>query len=116
MQKYFLFTVCLLINVIAFAQNSAKYKTITIQPKQTLYGIAREYNVPASEIKKSNPQYAPDFKLKIGDKIKIPVSTATTPAKPTEPTEPAQSRQDDRLGRPRLRPQRGPAVPLQLNS
>lgn len=85
MQKYFLFTVCLLINVIAFAQNSAKYKTITIQPKQTLYGIAREFNVPASEIKKSNPQYAPDFKLKIGDKIKIPVSTATTPAKPTEP-------------------------------
>jgi len=84
MQKYFLFTVCLLINVIAFAQKGAKYKTITIQPKQTLYGIAREYNVPASEIKKSNPQYAPDFKLKIGDKIKIPVSTATTPAKPTE--------------------------------
>lgn len=85
MQKYFLFTVCLLINVIAFAQNGAKYKTITIQPKQTLYGIAREYNVPVSEIKKSNPQYAPDFKLNIGEKLKIPISTATTPAKPTEP-------------------------------
>lgn len=85
MQKYFLFTVCLLINVIAFAQKGAKYKTITIQPKQTLYGIARAYNVPASEIKKSNPQYAPDFKFKIGDKIKIPLGAATTTVKAVEP-------------------------------
>lgn len=85
MQKYFLFTVCLLIGVVVFAQNGPKFKTITIQPKQTLYGIAREYNVPASEIKKCNAQYAPDFKFKIGDKIKIPVSSATTPAKTTEP-------------------------------
>ncbi len=85
MQKYFLFTVCLLINVIAFAQSGTKYKTITIQPKQTLYGIAREYNVPASEIKKSNPQYTPDFKLKIGDKIKIPLGAATTTVKAVEP-------------------------------
>lgn len=76
MQKYFLFTVSLLFSCFAFAQKEVKYKTVSIQPKQTFYGIAREYGVPVSDLKSANEQYAPNYQLKIGDKLRIPITTA----------------------------------------
>lgn len=76
MRKYFLFTVCLMLSTIAFSQKGNNYKTITVQPKQTLFGIAREYNIPVNELKKCNEEYAPNYILKIGDKIKVPVGTS----------------------------------------
>lgn len=63
--------------VCGLAIGQEKYKTIVVQPKQSFYSIARDYDVPVAELKKLNTEYAPDFQLKIGDKFKIPVKSAT---------------------------------------
>lgn len=84
MQKRgFLLVLCFVFGVTV-AQTT--FSVITIQPKQTLYSIARDYNVPLAELKKLNDNYAPDFKLKIGDKFKIP-TTGTIVEKPEKQAE-----------------------------
>lgn len=84
MQKRgFLLVLCFVCGVTV-AQTT--FSEITIQPKQTLYSIARDYNVPVAELKKLNDNYAPDFKLKIGDKFKIP-TTGTVVEKPEKQAE-----------------------------
>lgn len=65
--------------VCGLAIGQEKYKTIVVEPKQSLYSIARDYGVSAAELKKLNAEYAPDFQLKIGDKFKIPATGATAP-------------------------------------
>lgn len=47
-----------------------RFITVKVKPKQTLYGLSKEYNVSQQEIIKWNPQLT-DNGLKIGDKIKI---------------------------------------------
>lgn len=71
---------------------TASTKTIehTVQSGQTLYSIARQYNVSVDDIKKANSGMSSE--LRVGQMIKIPVTaeTTTTPTtvKPTTTTTP----------------------------
>lgn len=49
----------------------AKTGTITLQPKQTIYGITKQYQISESELRKLNPEL--DSHMKIGDKIILPL-------------------------------------------
>ena len=57
--------------VIVFI-NGRKYFVHTVQQGNTLYSIAKAYNVSEDEIKESNPELTNS--LKIGQNIRIPVS------------------------------------------
>lgn len=50
---------------------SGKTGTITLQPKQTVYGITKQYKISEADLRKLNPQL--DSNLKIGDKIILPL-------------------------------------------
>lgn len=50
---------------------SGKTGTITLQPKQTVYGITKQYKISEADLRKLNPQL--DSNLKIGDKITLPL-------------------------------------------
>lgn len=73
MLKYTVLSLGLLFCIGSFAQNPDKFKEITIFPGQTLYSVARDYKIDVKLLKKYNSKYAPDFKLKIGDVLKLPV-------------------------------------------
>ncbi len=78
---------------------SGKTGFITLQPKQTIYGITKQYQISEADLRKLNPEL--DSHLKIGDKIVLPLdniqkfggssstkvsqtTTATTSEKPAE--------------------------------
>ena len=61
--------------VIVFI-NGRKYFVHTVQQGNTLYSIAKAYNVSEDEIKESNPELTNS--LKIGQNIRIPVSDKST--------------------------------------
>lgn len=71
---------------------SAKIGKIILQPKQTVYGITKQYRISETDLRKLNPDL--DSHLKIGDEITLPFDSikqyggnqalATTTAKPTE--------------------------------
>ncbi|MCD9854143.1 LysM peptidoglycan-binding domain-containing protein [Epilithonimonas sp. JDS] len=55
----------------AVVASSGKTGTITLQPKQTVYGITKQYKISEADLRKLNPQL--DSNLKIGDKITLPL-------------------------------------------
>ena len=76
---------------------SGKTGTITLQPKQTIYGITKQYQISEADLRKLNPEL--DSHMKIGDKITLPLDniqkfggsapatvaqTTTTTEKPAE--------------------------------
>lgn len=50
---------------------SGKTGTIILQPKQTVYGITKQYKISEADLRKLNPEL--DSHLKIGDKITLPL-------------------------------------------
>ncbi len=50
---------------------SGKTGTIILQPKQTIYGITKQYKISEADLRKLNPEL--DSHLKIGDKITLPL-------------------------------------------
>ncbi len=48
--------------------NSSQLGYIIIKPKQTLYGITKQYHISESELRKLNP----NLEMKIGEKISLP--------------------------------------------
>ncbi|UQB67737.1 LysM peptidoglycan-binding domain-containing protein [Epilithonimonas zeae] len=48
-----------------------KTGTITLQPKQTIYGITKQYQISEADLRKLNPEL--DSHMKIGDKITLPL-------------------------------------------
>jgi len=56
---------------VAPANVSGKTGTITLQPKQTVYGITKQYKISEADLRKLNPEL--DSHLKIGDKITLPL-------------------------------------------
>ncbi|MFY1045252.1 amino acid ABC transporter substrate-binding protein [Chryseobacterium sp. GP-SGM7] len=71
---------------------SAKTGKIVLQPKQTVYGITKQYKISETDLRKLNPDL--DSHLKIGDEITLPLDSikkyggnqaiATTVTKPVE--------------------------------
>ncbi|WP_312205851.1 LysM peptidoglycan-binding domain-containing protein [Epilithonimonas hominis] len=56
---------------VASASKSGKTGTITLQPKQTIYGITKQYQISEADLRKLNPEL--DSHMKIGDKITLPL-------------------------------------------
>ncbi len=56
---------------VASGTVSGKTGTITLQPKQTIYGITKQYKISEADLRKLNPEL--DSHLKIGDKITLPL-------------------------------------------
>src|SRR5690606_38890044 len=49
----------------------AQQKTHTVQPKETVYGISRQYGISQDELKNANP-FLKQRELQIGDVLVIP--------------------------------------------
>lgn len=75
---------------------SGKTGTITLQPKQTIYGITKQYQISEADLRKLNPEL--DSHMKIGDKITLPLdniqkfggSTTATVAQTTTTEKPME--------------------------
>jgi len=50
---------------------SGKIGKITLKPKQTIYGITKQYKISEAELRKLNPEL--DSHMKIGDKVALPL-------------------------------------------
>ena len=50
---------------------TGKTGTITLQPKQTIHGITKQYQISEADLRKLNPEL--DSHMKIGDKITLPL-------------------------------------------
>ncbi len=74
-RKWMLFSVMVLVSILAQAQKSTKYHTV--EEGQTIYSIARLYNVSPSELQKLNPG-AGDL-IRVGDKLRIPDNAKAQP-------------------------------------
>jgi len=70
--------ICFFVLQLLKAQEPASFINIETQPKQTFYSIARDFSVDVKILKKYNDQYSPDFLLKIGDVVRVPVFEANT--------------------------------------
>ena len=66
-------TVTAKVTPAAAVTTSGKTGTITLQPKQTVYGITKQYKISEADLRKLNPQL--DSNLKIGDKITLPLDS-----------------------------------------
>ncbi|WP_344828139.1 LysM peptidoglycan-binding domain-containing protein [Chryseobacterium ginsenosidimutans] len=53
--------------------NSSQVGKITLQPKQTIYGITKQYRISETDLRKLNPDL--DSHLKIGDEITLPLES-----------------------------------------
>lgn len=53
----------------ALPAKSGKLGTIILQPKQTLYGLTRQYHITEAEIRKLNP----NLMMQIGEEISLPI-------------------------------------------
>ena len=80
---------------VAAKTNSSQSGKIILQPKQTIYGITKQYRISETDLRKLNPEL--DAHMKIGDEIILPldsirkyggeqaqVAVATSTAKPSE--------------------------------
>ncbi|WP_394337794.1 amino acid ABC transporter substrate-binding protein [Chryseobacterium piscium] len=74
------------------ANTSSQTGKIILQPKQTVYGITKQYRISETDLRKLNPEL--DSHMKIGDEITLPLDSikkyggnqavATTVTKPVE--------------------------------
>lgn len=55
------------------ANTSSQTGKIYLQPKQTVYGITKQYRISETDLRKLNPEL--DSHLKIGDEIKLPLDS-----------------------------------------
>lgn len=53
------------------SNNSGKVGSIILQPKQTVYGITKQYHITEVDLRKLNPEL--DSHMKIGDEVKLPL-------------------------------------------
>lgn len=83
---------------VTSVSKTGKTGSITLQPKQTIYGITKQYQISEADLRKLNPEL--DSHMKIGDKIILPLdniqkfggstqanivqTTTTTTVKPAE--------------------------------
>lgn len=72
--KKLIFVGAMFLSALAMAQVG----THTVQPKETVYGISKEYNISQEELIKANP-FLKERILKIGDVLTIPGKAPDTP-------------------------------------
>jgi len=59
--------------VVATKNNSSQLGKIVLQPKQTIYGITKQYRISETDLRKLNPDL--DAHMKIGDEIILPLDS-----------------------------------------
>ena len=59
-------------STIAKTENSGKIGKIVLKPKQTIYGITKQYHISEAELRKLNPEL--DSNMKIGSEIALPLA------------------------------------------
>jgi LysM repeat protein len=52
------------------SSGSGNVSKIVLQPKQTIYGITKQYHISEADLRKLNPEL--DSHLKIGDEVTLP--------------------------------------------
>jgi LysM repeat protein len=57
-------------------QNQNQTSTHTVAKGQTLYSLARLYNIDAKELMRLNPKYGPTYSLKVKDVISLTANTS----------------------------------------
>ena len=79
---------CALVFAAAVSAQTMKYQDLyKVKKKDTIYGIAKKYNIAIDQLISANPDMQkPDYTLQKGDQLVIP---APLPA-PTQPVQPAQ--------------------------
>ncbi|WP_233701987.1 LysM peptidoglycan-binding domain-containing protein [Kaistella palustris] len=86
------------VSASATAGSPAKFGTIVLQPKQTIYGITKQYQIAEADLRKLNPEL--DSHMKIGDEVTLPLDkimkfggaqTAATPVAETKSETPVQT-------------------------
>lgn len=79
---------CALVFAAAVSAQTMKYQDLyKVKKKDTIYGIAKKYNITIDQLISANPDMQkPDYTLQKGDQLVIP---APLPA-PTQPVQPAQ--------------------------
>ena len=79
---------CALVFAAAVSAQTMKYQDLyKVKKKDTIYGIAKKYNITIDQLISANPDMQkPDYTLQNGDQLVIP---APLPA-PTQPVQPAQ--------------------------
>ena len=104
--RYFLLFTTLLFVIDGAAQVSTIRGLHKVKKKETIFGIARMYEITIDELIDANPEMKqPDFELKKGDVIRIPfgagqkvqqskAESVSTPTSPTQ-TAPVQTVADD---------------------
>lgn len=78
---------------VAAAGQTMKYQDIyTVKKKDTIYGIAKKYNITIDELFGANPKMQKaDYTLQKGDQLIIPVPAAGQTAAPARPAEKAKA-------------------------
>ncbi|KFF30247.1 amino acid ABC transporter substrate-binding protein [Chryseobacterium piperi] len=59
--------------IIEKAKSNAQVGKIVLQPKQTIYGITKQYRISETDLRKLNPEL--DSNMKIGDEITLPLDS-----------------------------------------
>lgn len=80
---------CALAMASAMTAQTTKWQDLyKVKKKDTIYGIAKKYNITIDELMRANPDMQKaDYSLKKGDQLLIPYPKATQPtAKATQPT------------------------------
>ncbi len=60
-------------SVLLFVEHGNKYVQHTVKPKQTLFSIARYYNLGLEELLDQNPALKNDPSLRIGAQLRVPI-------------------------------------------
>lgn len=71
--------VALLLFILLASFAFAQQRTHTVQPKETIYGISKQYNVSQEDLKRANP-FLNERGLQIGDVLVIPGGAETSNA------------------------------------
>ena len=76
---------CAMLVATASAGQTVKYQDLyKVKKKDTVYGIAKKYNITIDELLRANPaMQKDDFTLKSGDQLIIPAPAASKPAETT---------------------------------
>ncbi|MET3535558.1 LysM peptidoglycan-binding domain-containing protein [Chryseobacterium limigenitum] len=61
------------VTVVEKAKPNSKTGRIILQPKQTVYGITKQYRISETDLRKLNPEL--DSHMKIGDEITLPLDS-----------------------------------------
>ncbi len=96
--RYCLFSCFFLLPALSFGQTTKWQDIYKVKKKDTVYGIAKKYNITPEELMKANPAIPQaDYKLKKGEELFIPYpvktasATATSTAKDTKKAEAKKS-------------------------